>query len=720
MIKFNLIIVISILMFNSCVKHNAQSGSILIHENIEKISKQNDSFTEVESYEDDFYIQSDSFPEVEPYEDDFYIQRDSLLTTPIEKTSKPFEEIPNFQENDFKMLKTEEKKKFRKNIVVKGKNVKVNVESIPLNEFIDFIFSSVLKVNYSVDKSIKKLKQPITLNMAKPLPKQQFFNVVEKILKDESVVLIKENGTIFIKVVAKKVVQNDLSDRYIIFGRELSPNISDNQKVIMFVPYYYMQPKNSFNILRKLGVNNVSFRYLNNNIQILDGEASNIRQTLQVINVIDTPSLEKKTPYLLEFENIEVQKFRQRMETILKNNAIPLANTIQDVGVVLNPIEELNSLLVLTPKKSWLDMILFWKEKLDVVSKKTDKPQLYIYRVKHRKVDDFATSLQSLLPSSYSEEVLDNRTVTNVNIGNKNSRNQIQIKADLHTNSLMMYLTSAQYKKILPIIKKLDILPLQVLIEVTLAEVDITNNFNLGFEWTLLNNKALSGTSIQNSGAHTLTLGGAKGITSSLFNTNLTSVINAFAEDKVLDILSRPSLMILNNKTGNINVGQQVPVISSEVSSSDVSNAATATPSILRNISYTSTGITVNLSPTINSNGTLTLDISVTLSEAQSNKTSSIDSPLIINRALSTSIVMRSDDSVLLGGLISHNISNGNTGVPLLKELPFVGNLFKSKSKAHRKTELIILLHPKIIKNREELHFETEKYKILLKNLKNL
>jgi len=725
-IKFN-IVAISVLLLNGCVQHKQQSLTL-------PASKKTEILKTVTS-------PVDTYSEESTYEDDFYRVGGDNLEVIEEKVSTPIEKIPNFQENDFKSVKTADKKEFRKKIVVRGKSVKVNVESIPLHEFIDFMFSSVLKLNYSVDKKVQKLKQPITLNMVQPLPKQQLFNVVEKILKDESIVLVKENGTIFIKLVRKNIIKNDLSDRHIVFGRELSSKINDDQKVMIFIPYYYMNPRDSYSLLSKLGLSNVNFRYLNNNIQILYGKAVDVRQTLQLINVIDTPSMEKKTPYLLEFENIEVQKFKSRMESILKNNSIPLADSIKDVGIVLNPIDELNALLVLTPKKSWLDMVVFWKNKLDIISEVSDTPQLYMYKVKYRKADEFASVLQTALPrtiarvpslrnqnivaSQTSSRSGENSSISANGIASnqlnfQNSMNSLQIKADLHTNSLMMHLTSSQYKQILPIIKKLDKLPLQVLVEVTLAEVDITNNFNLGFEWSLLNNKALAAAgTVPLDGAHTLTLGGAKGITSTLFKTNLTSLINAFAEDKVLDILSRPSLMILNNKTGNINVGQQVPVISSEVSSNDVSSN-TSTPSILRNISYTSTGITVNLTPTINSNGTLTLDIGITLSEAQSNKTSSIDSPLIINRQLTTSIVMHSDDSVLLGGLISHNFSNGDTGVPVLKELPLIGDLFKSQSKAHRKTELIILIHPKIIKNRSELNNETEKFKLLLKNLKKL
>ena len=645
----------------------------------------------------------------------FSLDNQPSLSKEKEYTKESLESLPNFEDSNLNKFKISANVKSEPKIIVRGKNLKVNIESIPLNEFIDFIFSSVLKMNYSVDKEVKKLNQPVNLNMSELLPAQQLFNVVEKILKKESVLLHKENGVVFLKKTSSNIVQNDLADKYILFGRKIPANIADDKKLMVFVPYFYMNPKSSFKILKRLGVGNVYFSYIKGNIQIIEGEASEVRKTLEMISVLDTISIQKKTPYLINLENIEVEKFKEELVKILKSNAIPIANTMSEVGVVLNPIKEINALLVLTPKKSWLDQIMFWKDKLDVLVANASgaSSKLYMYKVKNRKADEFATILLSILsqsdgPSSRN----DFNSTESIELDA-----QVNIKADLHTNSLLIYATFEKYKTILPIIKELDRLPLQVLIEVTLAEVDITNNFNLGFEWTLLNNKALAGTSL-NDGAHSLAFGGA-GITSSLFTKNLTSIINAYAEDKVLDILSKPSLLVLNNKTGSINVGQQVPTVSSEASNADL-QAGGGTPSILRNISYINTGITLNLTPTINSNGTLTLDTQITLSEAQANKTSSIDSPLIINRQLSTSLVMHSGDTVMLGGLISHNKSKGAGGVPILRDIPYLGTLFKSKSYSRIKTELIILIKPKIIKNRFEINEATYNYKILLKSLKNL
>lgn len=642
------------------------------------------------------------------------------------RVKKGIERIPSFQANEFHSIQTNNRSKVKKKIEVNGGDVKINVESIPLNEFVDFIFSSVLKVNYTIDKSVKKMKQPITLNMAKTLPKQQVLAVVKNILKKESVIFTQKDGIIFISKASVKQLKEGLSDTYMFFGRELSSKIKDDQKVMAFVPFYYTQPDDLRKLSRYLRIENVKINFLNKNIAILRGTAFAVKELLELVKIVDSPDMENKVPYLLELEYVEVKKFTEQMKTILKNNAIPIANNIREVGMVLTPIEEINALLVISSKESWIDMLKFWKKKLDVLSKVDEEnSQLYIYKVKYRKADELAEVLQDLLSMKISK-TKENKSSNSIHQSENNQSKgeegmlgndiaEVNIKSDLHTNSIMMNVTPSVYQKILPIIKKMDTLPLQVEVEVILAEVDLTDTFNLGFEWSLLNNKAISGTSTRVSGAYTLGLGGG-GVTSTLFTKNLTSVINAFAEKKKLEILSRPRLVILNNQSGNINVGQQVPVVNSEASATDLGNSG-GSPNILRNISYTSTGMTLSLTPTINSNGTLTLNISVSLSEAQANKTSNIDSPLIVNRSLSTSAVMQSGNTLLLGGIISQKKSSSHGGVPSLQDVAFIGDIFKSRSSADVKTELIIMIKPTILKNIKELSDETEKFKSILTNL---
>ena len=238
----------------------------------------------------------------------------------------------------------------------------------------------------------------------------------------------------------------------------------------------------------------------------------------------------------------------------------------------------------------------------------------------------------------------------------------------------------------------------------------MTDTFSLGFEWAI-RNRGLDVVDTLN------VVGGGSGLGVVFQGSKIDSTINAFAEDKLLDIVSKPKLLILNNETGSINVGTQVPIITGESSAMDIGSTA-GSPSIMRNVSYRTTGVIVGFTPTINSRGILTMSIDLSLSEAQLNDTSTIDSPLIIDRALGTVAVVRSGDTIMIGGLISSNNSESDGGIPLLKDIPWLGTLFKSVGYKKVKTELIILIRPTIIKTPQEMQRVTRAFKALLQNIR--
>ena len=656
-----------------------------------------------------------------------YKMEDGNITTKeetINHAQKEYEIVPNFEKSYANNLKLNSKQTKKEVIKLSGGDVKISVESIPINQFIDLVFSKVLHLNYTVGDAIKKLKTPISLNMSQVQPKKEVFAVVKKLLLLNGVSIRKENGVFFIYKKDKNEASKDMTGVYIGYGRSLSSKVKDDEKVLMFVPYDYINPSNSVTVFRRAGLNSLKFFYPIKGIQMMEGDAQSIRRALAMKRLIDRPYLEGKKLYLVEFQNIEVSKFTTRMKAIFASNSINVTTSPSKGGILMTQIPELNSLLVISPKRSWIDMLLYWKKKLDIKSEISKKQKFYTYKVKNRKADDLAKAINAVLKMKLTTITDDSQVnkkaittkVRKVNLKSKTQNtSNASIVADLPTNMLMMKMTPEQYRKTLPLIEKLDALPLQVLTEVTLAEVTMTNAFNLGFDYTFKNNKALNAASSVVSGAISGAFGGTAGFTATYSSKNLEAVINAYAQKQLLNILSRPKILILNNETGMINVGSQVPVITSQVSASDIQTQTT--PSILQNVQYRNTGVTVNLTPTINSNGILTMKVDITLSEAQLNDTSSIDSPLIVNRALSTVLTIKSDNSVLLGGLISTNVSSSNSGVPILKDIPLIGNLFKTQSKKKVKTELIMLIHPYIIKVPQDLNEKTQKYRRMLKML---
>jgi general secretion pathway protein D len=650
------------------------------------------------------------------------INKTQTITKTDKSNQRAYEIVPNFEKRytNSLSLKNRASKKPRK-ITVKGGKVKVSVESIPMGDFIDLMFGKVLKLNYSVDENVKKLKTPITLNMTSLQPKQQVFDVVSKLLSINGVSINKENGLLFLHKKDDKNIDTSFSNIYIGYGRSIPENIADDQNILMFVPYIYIQPGNTVNVMRKAGISKLQFYYMINHIQMMRGTAGDIRRALKIAKLLDRPYMEGKVPYLIEFQNIEVAKFIARMKEIYDANAIPIALNPHQSGILMSAIPELNSILAISPKKSWIDMLLYWKNKLDIESRTSQTPRFYTYKVKNRKADELAKVINSVIDiklssgiSNSSKKTTKNLKTSKVPIKAKKIQTKHTIVADLPTNTLMMQLTPSEYRKMLPLIQKLDALPLQVLTEVTLAEVTLTDEFSLGFDNALKNDIAAASDASGGTSATAITAAfGGNGFSATFKSKFLSNIINAYASKKLLNILSKPRLLILNNKTGNINIGTQVPILTSETSAADVSSS-TNTPTILRNVSYRNTGIIVGLTPTINSNGVVTMQINLQLSASQLNDTSKIDSPLIVNRSLSTTLTIKDGQTVLLGGLISINDSKTNSGVPYLMDMPWLGNAFKTRSKKLVKTELIMLIRPSIIQTPQQLGEKTRKYRVLL------
>jgi len=284
-----------------------------------------------------------------------------------------------------------------------------------------------------------------------------------------------------------------------------------------------------------------------------------------------------------------------------------------------------------------------------------------------------------------------------------NLKGPIKISCDEEQNSLIIMSYPSDYKKVERILEKLDVPSKEVLVEVTIAEVTLTDQLQFGIEWYLKHKGKFIG--------EIKTLGGL-GIGGSGLNYSVVSssekfslLLNTFAKKNLINIISTPHIVVLDGKKATINVGTQVPIVSSETTAPDITGGSK--PSILRNVQYRNTGVILSVKPTIISNNRIILEIHQELSEAQSNNISSIDSPIILNRSLTTTLVLNSDQTVLLGGLISQNRSKSRSEVPVLGDIPFVGNLFKTESQGKNKTELIILITPHVIENVDDLELLT-------------
>jgi general secretion pathway protein D len=179
--------------------------------------------------------------------------------------------------------------------------------------------------------------------------------------------------------------------------------------------------------------------------------------------------------------------------------------------------------------------------------------------------------------------------------------------------------------------------------------------------------------------------------------------------------VSAPELLVLDHHTAALQVGDQVPVITQTAASTITSN-----PEVLNSVQYLNTGVVLQVTPRVNTSGLVTLDIDQAVSDVSKTTTSSIDSPTITQRRIVTSAVVQDGETIALGGLILQNQSDGKGGIPILSDLPYLGSLFSSTNRSTDRTELLVLLTPRIVRNTQEARGVTEELRSRLRSIQLL
>ena len=275
----------------------------------------------------------------------------------------------------------------------------------------------------------------------------------------------------------------------------------------------------------------------------------------------------------------------------------------------------------------------------------------------------------------------------------------VRITPDVANNSVLIYASEENYRIIERALNQLDRPKLQVAIDITIAEVDLTDDLSYGVQFFLNSRYGSLSNSTQTSGVQ----GVATPISPNLPGLNLMvgnaafphAVLSALHQYTDVKILSNPSLMVVDNEVASLEVGDQVPITTGSATVLSANNA------VVNTISYQNTGIILHVQPRVNSNGNVLLDIEQEISSVPApNATAPANlTPTISERKVKSEISVASGQTVLLAGLISDNQSITHTGVPVLDQIPILGNLFSSKDKSISRTELILFIRPQIIRN---------------------
>ena len=296
----------------------------------------------------------------------------------------------------------------------------------------------------------------------------------------------------------------------------------------------------------------------------------------------------------------------------------------------------------------------------------------------------------------------------------------VRVMADELNNSILVWSTRAEFQKIESTLKRLDQPPTQVLIDASIIEVTLNDSLQYGLQWAFSGGTGGGNTGVgqlstgsnnaTNSGS--LNVAAGAGFTYSLINSasKVRVILNALASQDLLKVVSNPSLMVLDNHTAMMAVGDQVPVLTSTTDYITNSNVTTST------VQYRDTGVNLAVTPSVNAGNLVTMQIDQSMTD-QSPTTGANNQPIFLQRQISSKVAVRSGDTIVLGGLIKDNRSSGKSGVPLLKDVPLLGNLFSNTNNTGKRTELLVVLSPRVVRTDPEIREVSEDLRDRLRGL---
>ena len=298
------------------------------------------------------------------------------------------------------------------------------------------------------------------------------------------------------------------------------------------------------------------------------------------------------------------------------------------------------------------------------------------------------------------------------------------ITADETTNAILIYGNGRDYAVIEDALRQLDVPPAQVLIEAAISEVSLTNSLRYGIQ-TIFQSGRTSAV-LSQSGPANATLTPAPGnaytsLASQVIqqfpgfsflyaNKDISAILNALEGVTRVNVLSAPKLLVINNQTASLQVGNQVPVSTGSISTTAGSGIGTA-----NSIDYRDTGVILRITPRVNAGGLVLLDIAQEVSDvvqSTNGGNAGSQSPTFSTRRIATSIAIQDGETIALGGLIRDNSSRGRSGIPFLSRIPIIGPfLFGNTNNSTDRTELLILLRPRVIRTVDDGRAITEELK---------
>ncbi|HEX3918871.1 MAG TPA: type II secretion system secretin GspD [Caulobacteraceae bacterium] len=373
------------------------------------------------------------------------------------------------------------------------------------------------------------------------------------------------------------------------------------------------------------------------------------------------------------------------VEKVLGGHDGPVGSQVE-----LITIDRLNAIIVAAKSSDLLDQTVHWIQRMDQPASPSEE-RLRVVHLDNLVATDFVKTISDLFARAPAPGAI---------VGPNRPGSMATVTADPRSNSVIMYADDAEYQSLLGIVRELDVTPPQVLIEATVAEVQLNDRLQFGVQWYLQSLPSVSGGFLSGTGGP---LAGANpiaptfpGLNLTYMGTNIQVALNALSTVTEVQLLATPRMLVLANDTATLQVGSSVPIITSS------SSGIQADSLVVNSVEYRDTGVVLTVTPRVGAGGEIYIDVQQEVSDVSSTTSSDIDSPTIDQRKFHTQIAVQNGQVIAIGGLIQTNRTKSQSGVPGISRIPILGAAFRQRQDTKSRDELVVFLKPTLVRSRSE------------------
>jgi general secretion pathway protein D len=619
-----------------------------------------------------------------------------------------------------------------------------------------------LGTGYIIDP---RVQGTISLASVRPVPKSDLLFVLENALRPNGIALVKDTAGYRLVPSADAVGAGNIDSA----AARAEPGYG-----VSVVPLQHISAQTLLKLLDSFATKPGTVRAdTARNLLLIQGSGADRRAAIETALSFDVDWMRGQSVGIFPVQNSSPEPIITELEKILDT----AENGMGQNAIKMQAVDRMNAILVVTRKPALLRSAERWIDRLDNAD--TSRAGVRVYRVKYgdaRQIarvlnEVFTGNVSSSLDSSTSQIApgsgmtsasSSERLSLNTNqsstgfggrtqsglggglgggLGSTGSSSSgsgqavlqgVRITADAVNNSLLIYASQENYRIIEQTLRQVDRPQLQVSIDATVAEVTLNDTLAYGVQ-TYLTSKNLGlkpdqGSILNtqrgsNSNSTAGAIGAAAGAAANAFLSRTlpgfnfligpeaqpSMILDALHTVTNVKVLSNPSVVVIDNQVATLQVGDQVPV------STGSATVLTANNTVVNTIDYRNTGIILRVVPRVNANGNVRLEIEQEISNVSNTPTANTLTPTVSERKVKSSIAVASGQTVLLAGLISERQSGDRTGIPLIDQIPFLGDAASHTGKGVTRTELIIFIRPQIIRDGVDAHYVAEELRSKLR-----